>query len=85
MFCQPGIKRWQNAFVVLGGRAFISTKDYSEFLARYKDFEELQNGECLQNIKFMDAREVRRPRSLSLSTARLSFSQFDASTLTAHA
>jgi diguanylate cyclase (GGDEF)-like protein len=57
------------AFVILGGRAFISAKDYSEFLNRYEDFEEVENGECLKNIKFMDSRDIQEATELVTATA----------------
>jgi diguanylate cyclase (GGDEF)-like protein len=67
-FASP-ISRTGRTLVVLGGRAFISTKDYSDFLRRYKEFQEVETGECLQNIKFADAREVREAEELIASTA----------------
>jgi diguanylate cyclase (GGDEF)-like protein len=71
-FASP-VSRDGKAFVILGGRAFISAKDYSESLNRYQDFEEIGNGDCLKNIKFMDLYEVREATELVTATASTYF------------
>jgi diguanylate cyclase (GGDEF)-like protein len=42
--------------VILGGRAFTSTSDYSGFLDRHSELEPVATGECLKSVKFADPR-----------------------------
>jgi diguanylate cyclase (GGDEF)-like protein len=67
-FASP-VSKTGKALVVLGGRAFLSAKDYSEFLQRYEDFEAVENGDCLQRLRFMDVRELREATELVVQTA----------------
>jgi diguanylate cyclase (GGDEF)-like protein len=45
--------------VILGGRAFTSTSDYSSFVNRYSGVDTVATGECLTNVKFADPRGLR--------------------------
>ncbi len=60
-------------FVILGGRTFTSSATYSQFLKRYTDFQGLQTGEALQNVKFTDVRELTEITELVSSTADAHF------------
>jgi diguanylate cyclase (GGDEF)-like protein len=68
-------------FVVLGGRAFISTSEYSNFLRRYNDVVGLSDSACLHNIKFMDAHDLTEAAELVAST--LQYEPGSASSLSA--
>ncbi len=59
--------------VVLGGRAFTSASEYSQFLTRYDDLGAVRSGEGLRNIKFTDARELRETAQLVVSAAESHF------------
>ena len=59
--------------VILGGRAFTSAAEYTDFLRRYSDLESVTTGECLKNIKFLDARDLTQAADLVDSTARYHF------------
>lgn len=59
--------------VVLGGHAFTSTADYTEFLRRYGELDEVRSGECLKNTKFISARDFREAAELIASTAGYHF------------
>ncbi len=59
--------------VILGGRAFTSTSEYTDFLQRYADLEAVATGECLKNIEFLDSRELREAADLVDSTASYHF------------
>ena len=48
----------QKQLVILGGRSFASTSEYTAFLHRYEDLPAVESGDCLKNIKFIDAREL---------------------------
>lgn len=67
-FASP-VSKSGKSLVVLGGRAFQSARDFSEFLHRYEEFEEVENGECLKHIQFMDSHEVREATALVTATA----------------
>lgn len=56
--------------VILGGRAFTSTSDYSRFLDEHLGFEAVATGECLKSVKFADPRGLREAAVLAGSTAR---------------
>jgi diguanylate cyclase (GGDEF)-like protein len=71
-FASP-VSKDGKAFVISGGRAFISAKDYSASINRYQDFEEIENGECFKNIKFMDSHELHEATELVIATARNHF------------
>ena len=59
--------------VILGGRAFTSTSEYTDFLQRYGDLDAVATGECLKNIEFLDSRELRESADLVDSTASYHF------------
>jgi diguanylate cyclase (GGDEF)-like protein len=59
--------------VILGGRAFISTAEYMRFLRDYSDLPAVANGECLKNIKFLDARDLKQAAEMVESTASYHF------------
>lgn len=59
--------------VVLGGRAFASAAEYSEFLRNHSELEAVASGECLKNIKFVDSREIKAAADLVASTALYHF------------
>ena len=59
--------------VILGGRAFTSSSEYTEFLNRYGDIEEIRSGEGLKNLKFVDSRDLRETGELVASTAQYHF------------
>lgn len=63
----------QKQVVILGGRSFASTFEYAEFLRRYEDLPALASGDCLKNIKFIDARELEQAADLVGSTASYHF------------
>ena len=54
---------------ILGGRAFTSTSDYSSFLDRHSSLEQVASGECLNSVKFADARGLREAAARVLSSA----------------
>ncbi|HEY7820411.1 MAG TPA: diguanylate cyclase [Vicinamibacteria bacterium] len=59
--------------VVLGGRVFTRSSEYAEFLARYADLESVQSGDCLKNINFSPAAELRSAVELVASSVRYHF------------
>jgi diguanylate cyclase (GGDEF)-like protein len=59
--------------VVLGGRAFTSTSEYSQFLNRYSELDEVRTGQSLKNIKFTHPRDLRDSAELVTSTAQCHF------------
>lgn len=59
--------------VILGGRAFSSTVEYTEFLRNHSELEAVASGECLKNIKFIDTRELGEAADLVASTALYHF------------
>ncbi|MEK6324721.1 MAG: diguanylate cyclase [Acidobacteriota bacterium] len=63
----------QKQVVILGGRSFASTSEYTEFLRRYDSLAAVESGECLKNIKFIDARELTQTAQLVGSTASYHF------------
>jgi diguanylate cyclase (GGDEF)-like protein len=63
----------QKQVVILGGRSFASTSDYTEFLLRYEDLPAVESGDCLKNIKFIDGRELEQAADLVGSTASYHF------------
>jgi diguanylate cyclase (GGDEF)-like protein len=71
-FASPTAKS-SKPLVILGGRAFTSTGDYSYFQRTYRDCEEVQEGDCLNSVKFMDGREVREAADLVINTANYHF------------
>ena len=50
--------------VILGGRAFASTSEYSNFLDRYGELEPVATGECLKSVRFADPRRLREAAEL---------------------
>jgi diguanylate cyclase (GGDEF)-like protein len=44
--------------VVLGGRVFTSSADYTQFLQNYQKLDQVRTGECLQNVAFGSVREL---------------------------
>lgn len=71
-FAAP-IKVDKQNLVVLGGRAFTSTSEYSQFLSRYNDLAAVATGEGLKNVKFLDTRELRDASQLVISAAESHF------------
>ncbi len=63
----------QKQLVILGGRAFTSTAEYSEFLSNHSELDAVASGECLKNIKFIDSRELGEAADLVSSTALYHF------------
>jgi len=63
----------QKQLVILGGRSFASTSEYTEFLRRYEALAPVQTGECLKNIKFIESRELTQAAQLVGSTASYHF------------
>ena len=59
--------------VILGGRSFASTSEFGEFLGEYGEMAAVESGECLKNIKFIDARELTAAADLVGSTASYHF------------
>lgn len=59
--------------VILGGRAFTSPSEYSQFLRRYGDLDEVRTGQSLKNIKFVHSRDLRDAAELVASTAECHF------------
>jgi diguanylate cyclase (GGDEF)-like protein len=59
--------------VILGGRAFTSTGEYMRFQRDYHDLAAVRSGECLKNIKFLDARDLAQAAELVDSTATYHF------------
>jgi diguanylate cyclase (GGDEF)-like protein len=45
--------------VILGGRAFTSTSEYSSFLDRHSGVGQVASGECLASVRFADSRGLR--------------------------
>jgi diguanylate cyclase (GGDEF)-like protein len=56
-------------YVILGGRTFTSSATYSQFLKRYSNFNGLQTGEALRNVKFTDIHELTEISEQVSSTA----------------
>lgn len=50
--------------VILGGRAFTSTSEYSSFLDRHSGVDPVASGECLKSVKFADPRGLREAAEL---------------------
>lgn len=63
----------QKQLVILGGRSFATTSEYTEFLRRYEDLSAVESGDCLKNIKFIEARELEQAADLVGSTASYHF------------
>src|SRR5262249_50143682 len=57
--------------VVLGGRAFTSSSDYSDCLEQYKNFEPIRTGAALLDVNFTDAYELEEVAELVTSTAQI--------------
>jgi len=60
--------------VVLGGRVFTSSADYTTFLERYGSLRQVSSGECLRNVSFIGPRELEQSAALVDSTAGAHFS-----------
>ena len=63
----------QKQLVILGGRSFESTAEYTEFLRRYGDMRPVETGDCLKSIKFIDESELAAAADLVGSTASYHF------------
>jgi diguanylate cyclase (GGDEF)-like protein len=63
----------EKQLVILGGRAFTATAEYSDMLRRYGDVADVTSGECLRNIKFVDSRDLREAAEMVESTASCHF------------
>jgi diguanylate cyclase (GGDEF)-like protein len=59
--------------VILGGRSFATTSEYTEFLRRNESLAAVRSGECLRNIKFIESRELTQVARLVASTASYHF------------
>ncbi|HSB12592.1 MAG TPA: diguanylate cyclase [Blastocatellia bacterium] len=59
--------------VILGGRSFASTREYTEFLDNYADLAGVETGECLKNVKFVELRDLSQAAELAGSTASYHF------------
>src|SRR5262249_39720741 len=57
-------------FVVLGGRAFTSPTDYSQFVRRYSDLGAIANGRALSDVKFASQREMVETQRLVTAAAQ---------------
>jgi len=62
--------------VVLGGRAFSSSMHYGGFLERYSGVEQVQTGECLKNVAFVDSRDLEHSAELVQSSAGTHFRRY---------
>jgi diguanylate cyclase (GGDEF)-like protein len=56
--------------VVLGGRAFRSPSDYSQFLCRYSDLDGIADGKALSKVKFASEREMAETQRLVIAAAQ---------------
>lgn len=63
----------EKQLLILGGRAFTTTAEYTDLIKRYGDVEEVTSGECLKNVKFVDARDLREAAELVDSSASYHF------------
>jgi diguanylate cyclase (GGDEF)-like protein len=63
----------QKQVVILGGRSFTSTTEYTEFLRDYNDLAVVGSGDCLKTIKFLDTRELIDAADIVGSTASYHF------------
>ena len=63
----------QKQLVILGGRAFTSTSEFSQFLGTYSELAAVEGADCLKNIKFVDSRELNEASDLVGSTASYHF------------
>jgi diguanylate cyclase (GGDEF)-like protein len=63
----------QKQVVILGGRSYASTAEYTTFLRRYGEMAAVESGDCLKNIKFIDGRELAGAADLVGSTASYHF------------
>lgn len=63
----------QKQVVILGGRSFASTSEYAEFLRRHETLAGVESGECLKNLKFVEARELTQAAEIVGSTASYHF------------
>ena len=63
--------------VIVGGRAFASVSEYTEFLKRFGEMEFIHSGEALRNIKFVEPRELSEAAALVASTAEYHFQRVD--------
>lgn len=63
----------QKQLVILGGRSFASTTEYTEFLRGYENLAAVGSGDCLKSIKFIDTRELIEAAGLVGSTASYHF------------
>ena len=63
----------QKQLVILGGRSYASTAEYTEFLRQYGEMGAVESGDCLKSIKFIDGRELAEAADLVGSTASYHF------------
>jgi diguanylate cyclase (GGDEF)-like protein len=61
--------------VILGGRAFTTTAEYADLTSRCGDVDEVASGECLKNVKFVNARDLREAAELVDSSASYHFNE----------
>ncbi|MEW6128919.1 MAG: diguanylate cyclase [Acidobacteriota bacterium] len=80
--CHVGLKCFAFAahnhpkpLVILGGRTFTSSANYSKFLNRYQDYQPVETGAALQNIKFNDPFELAEIAEVVSSTANAHFAR----------
>lgn len=76
-FAAP-IRDGQDSPVVIGGRVFISARDYREFIEREQQSEVKADPAICRNLKFTDEAELLHAARFILSRAREVFEQFAA-------
>jgi diguanylate cyclase (GGDEF)-like protein len=59
--------------VILGGRAFTTAAEYADMIRRYGDMDALTTGDCLKNVKFVAARDLRVAAEQVASSAACHF------------
>ncbi|HEX8091014.1 MAG TPA: sensor domain-containing diguanylate cyclase [Blastocatellia bacterium] len=63
----------EKQLVIMGGRVFTTAAEYADLIRRYADVDELTTGDCLKNVKFTAARELRAAAELVASSASYHF------------
>jgi diguanylate cyclase (GGDEF)-like protein len=65
----------EKQLLILGGRAFTTTAEYTDLIRRCGDLDEMTSGECLKNVKFVDVRDLREAAELIDSAATYHFKE----------
>jgi diguanylate cyclase (GGDEF)-like protein len=65
----------EKQLLILGGRAFTTTAEYTDLTARLGDVGEVTSGECMKNVRFVDARDLREAAEMIDSSASHHFHQ----------